>query len=159
VIQRLDRITTWVILLIAVLYFLEAMQFPGKAAIVPAIFGGFAIIVVVIQLLSHRIKAFRTLSGDLNVEDARDLDVFRDPAARRRLGLISASLLATPLLIVVFGLPLSLPLYTAAVLLIMRQRIHVVLVCSAFIFAMSYGLLVELLAWPWDDGAMWSIFE
>jgi hypothetical protein len=106
------------------LYTLEALQFPGNAKIVPTIFGGLAIVVVVIQLLAPRIKAFRTLSGELKVDDDRDLDVFRDPAARRRLLLISASLLAIPLLIAVFGLPLALPLYVAAMLLGQRQRIY-----------------------------------
>jgi hypothetical protein len=158
-IKRLDRITTGVILLIAVLYTLEALQFPGGAKIVPAIFGGLAIVIVVIQLLAPRIKAFRTLSGDLAVEDARDLDVFHDPAARRRLVLISASLLAIPLIIAVFGLPLALPIYVAGMLLLQRQGIYVVIACTAVISAMSYGLLVELLAWPWDDGMVWSLLE
>jgi hypothetical protein len=158
-IKRLDRITTVVILLIAVLYTLEALQFPGNAKIVPTIFGGLAIVVVLIQLLSPRIKAFRTLSGELKVEDDRDLDVFRDPSARRRLLFIGASLLAIPLLIAVFGLPLALPLYVAAMLLGQRQRISVVIACTAVISAMSYGLLVELLAWPLDDGALWSLLE
>lgn len=154
-IKRLDRITTLVILLITVLYTLEALQFPGGAKIVPTIFGGLAFVVVVIQLLSSRFKAFKTLSGELEVDDARDLDVFRDSAARRRLLLISASLLAFPLLIAVFGLPLALPLYVAGMLLIQRQRIYVVIVCTALILATSYGLLVQLLAWPWNDGALW----
>ena len=156
-IKRLDRITTLVILLITVLYTLEALQFPGGAKIVPTIFGGLAFVVVVIQLLSSRVKAFRTLSGELEVDDARDLDVFRDPGARRRLLLISGSLLAIPLLIAVFGLPLAIPLYVAGMLLIQRQRIYVVIACTAVISAMSYGLLVQLLAWPWNEGALWSL--
>jgi hypothetical protein len=158
-IRRFDRITTWVILLIAVLYTLEALQFPGGAKIVPSIFGGLAIVVVLVQLLSPRIKAFRTLSGELAVTDTRDLDVFRDPAAQRRLALISVSLLAIPLLVAVFGLPLALPLYVAGLLLLLRQSALVVIVCTAIISAMSYGLLIELLAWPWDDGLLWSLFD
>jgi hypothetical protein len=158
-IRRFDRITTWVILLIAVLYTLEALRFPGGAKIVPSIFGGLAIVVVLVQLLSPRIKAFRTLSGELQVSDARDLDVFRDPAARRRLMLISVSLLAVPLLVAVFGLPLALPLYVVGLLLIQRQSVLVVIVCTAIISAMSYGLLIELLAWPWDDGVLWSLLN
>lgn len=158
-IKRLDRITTLVILLITVLYTLEALQFPGGAKIVPTIFGGLAFVVVVIQLLSSRVKAFKTLSGELEVDDTRDLDVFRDPAARRRLLLISASLLAFPLLIAVFGLPLALPLYVAGMLLIQRQRIYVVITCTTLIWATSYGLLVQLLAWPWSDGALWWLLE
>jgi hypothetical protein len=158
-IRRFDRITTWVILLIAVLYTLEALQFPGGAKIVPSIFGGLAIVVVLVQLLSPRIKAFRTLSGELQVSDARDLDIFRDPAARRRLVLISVSLLAVPLLVAVFGLPLALPLYVAGLLLIQRQSLLVVIACTAIISAMSYGLLIELLAWPWDDGVLWSLMN
>jgi hypothetical protein len=157
VIQRLDRITTWAILLIAVLYVAEAMQFRGSAKIVPMIFGGAAIVIVCVQLLSTWIKPFKALSGDLRIEDARDLEVFRDPAARRRLALICLSLIAVPLLVAVVGLPLSLPLYAAALLLITRQPIRVVLACSAVISAMSYGLLVELLAWPWDEGALWGL--
>jgi hypothetical protein len=158
-IRRFDRITTWVILLIAVLYTLEALRFPGGAKIVPSIFGGLAIVVVLVQLLSPRIKAFRTLSGELQVSDARDLDIFRDPAARRRLVLISVSLLAVPLLVAVFGLPLALPLYVAGMLLIQRQSLLVVIACTAIISAMSYGLLIELLAWPWDDGVLWSLMN
>jgi hypothetical protein len=158
-IRRFDRITTWVILLIAVLYTLEALQFPGGAKIVPSIFGGLAIVVVLVQLLSPRIKAFRTLSGELQVSDARDLDIFRDPAARRRLVLISVSLLAVPLLVAVFGLPLALPLYVAGLLLIQRQSLLVVIACTAIISAMSYGLLIELVAWPWDDGVLWSLMN
>jgi hypothetical protein len=158
-IRRFDRITTWVILLIAVLYTLEALRFPGGAKIVPSIFGGLAIVVVLVQLLSPRIKAFRTLSGELSVTDTRDLDVFRDPAARRRLVLISVSLLAVPLLVAVFGLPLALPLYVAGLLLIQRQSLLVVIACTAIISAMSYGLLIELLAWPWDDGVLWSFMN
>ncbi len=139
-IRRLDRLTTWVILVIAVLYTLQALQFPGNAKIVPAIFGGLAIVVVLVQLLAPRIRAFRTLSGELEVADTRDLDVFRDPAARRRLVFISVSLLAIPLLVAIVGLPLA-----------------VVIVCTAVISAMSYGLLIELLAWPWDEGLLWSL--
>ncbi|MCU0856678.1 MAG: hypothetical protein MUF63_17975 [Rhodobacteraceae bacterium] len=120
-IRRLDRLTTWVILVIAVLYTLQALQFPGNAKIVPAIFGGLAIVVVLVQLLAPRIRAFRTLSGELEVADTRDLDVFRDPAARRRLVFISVSLLAIPLLVAIVGLPLALPLYVAALLILQRQ--------------------------------------
>lgn len=158
-IRRFDCITTWAILLIAVLYTLEALQFPGGAKIVPSIFGGLAIVVVLVQLLSPRIKAFRTLSGELQVSDARDLDVFRDPAARRRLMLISVSLVAVPLLVAVFGLPLALPLYVVGLLLIQQQSLLVVIACTAIISAMSYGLLIELLAWPWDDGVLWSLLN
>jgi hypothetical protein len=156
-IKRLDRLTTWVILLIAVLYVLQALQFPGKAKIVPAIFGGVAIVVVLVQLLAPRIRAFRMFSGELEVADARDLDVFRDRAARRRLVLISVSLLAIPLLVAVVGLPLALPLYVAALLMLQRQRILVMIACTAVISAMAYGLLIELLAWPWDEGLLWSL--
>ncbi len=155
-IRRLDRLTTWVILVIAVLYTLQALQFPGNAKIVPAIFGGLAIVVVLVQLLAPRIRAFRTLSGELEVADTRDLDVFRDPAARRRLVFISVSLLAIPLLVAIVGLPLALPLYVAALLILQRQGALVVIVCTAVISAMSYGLLIELLAWPWDEGLLWS---
>jgi hypothetical protein len=156
-IRRLDRLTTWAILVIAVLYTLQALQFPGNARIVPAIFGGLAILVVLVQLLAPRIRAFRTLSGELEVADARDLDVFRDPAARRRLVFIGVSLLAIPPLVAVVGLPLALPLYVAVVLLLQRQGAFVVIVCTAVISAMSYGLLLELLAWPWDEGLLWSL--
>lgn len=158
-IKSLDRITTLVILLFIALYILEALQFPGGAKIVPTIFGGLALVVVVIQLLSSRVKALKTLSGELEVDGARDLDVFRDPAARRRLLLISASLLAIPLLIAVVGLPLALPLYVAGMLLIQRQRIYIVIACTALISATSYWLLVQLLAWPWNDGALWWLVE
>lgn len=158
-IKRFDRLTTLVILLIAALYTLKALQFPGNSKIVPAIFGGVAIVVVLIQLLAPRIRAFRTLSGEFEVTDARDLDVFHDPAARRRLIFISVSLLAIPLLVAVVGLPLALPLYVAALLLLQRQGILVVVVCSAVISAMSYGLLIELLAWPWDEGLLWSLLR
>ena len=158
-IKPLDRLTTWAILVISVVYTLRALQFPGNAKIVPAIFGGVAIVVVLIQLLAPRIKAFRTLSGELEVTDARDLDVFRDPAARRRLVLISVSLLAVPLLVAVVGLPIALPLYVAALLLLQRQGILVVIVCSAVISAMSYGLLIELLSWSWDKGLLWPLLR
>ena len=156
-IERLDRITTAVILVITVVYIITALQFPGDAKIVPAILGGVALVVVVIQLLSPRIKAFKTLSGELKVDDPRDLDVFRDPAARRRFLLIGASLLAIPFLIAVFGLPLALPLYVAGLLLIQGQRIYIVIACTAVIAATSYGLLIQLLAWPWNDGALWRL--
>lgn len=152
-IKRLDLITTLVILLITVLYILEALQFPGGAKIVPTIFGGLAFVVVVIQLLSSRFRAFRALSGELKVDDAKDLEIFRNSAARRRLLLIGASLLAIPLIIAVVGLPLALPLYVAGMLLIKRQRLYIVIVCTALISAASYGLLLQLLAWPWNGGA------
>lgn len=157
-IKRLDRITTLLILLITALYILEALQFPGGAKIVPAIFGGLAFVVAVIQILSSRVKAFRTLSGEFEVDDARDLDVFRDPLARRRLLLITGSLLAVPFLIAIFGLPLALPLYVTGLLLIQRQSIYVVVACTAIVTAMSYALLVQLLAWPLDEGVLWSLF-
>lgn len=156
-IKRLDRITSLVILLIAILYTLEALQFPRGAKIVPTIFGGMAIVLIVVQLLSTRIKVFRTLSGDLKVEDARDLDIFRNRAARQRLVLIGVSLLMIPLLIAVFGLPLALPLYVAAVLLSQWQKIGVVLACTGIIAFISYVLLVRLLAWPWKGGVLWSL--
>jgi hypothetical protein len=159
VIKRLDRITTVIILAITIVYLVTAMGFPGSAKIVPAIFGGGALVVVVIQLLSSRIRAFKTLSGELEVSDARDLDLFRDPAARRRLLLIGASLLAIPLLIAVFGLPLALPLYVGGLLLIQRQKIYIVIACTALIGATSYGLLIQLLAWPWNDGELWWLLR
>jgi hypothetical protein len=62
-----------------------------------------------------------------------------------------------PLLIAVFGLPLALPLYVAAVLLSQRQKIGVVLACTGIIAFMSYVLLVRLLAWPWKGGVLWSL--
>lgn len=156
-IKRLDRISTLVILLITVLYIVEALQFPGGAKIVPTIFGGFALLVVVIQLLAPRIKAFEALSGELEVDDERDLAAFQQPAARRRFLLISGSLLAIPLLIAAVGLPFALPLYVAGMLLIPRQRIPVVIACTSLISAASYGLLIQLLAWPWNDGALWRL--
>ena len=156
-IERLDRITTVMILVITISYIIMGLQFPGDAKIVPAIFGGVALVVVVIQLVSPRITALRTLSGELKIDDPRDLDVFRDPAARGRFLLIGASLLAVPLLIAVFGLPIALPLYVAGLLLIQGQRIYIVIACTAVISATSYGLLVQLLAWPWNDGALWPL--
>ena len=156
-IERLDRITTVLILVVTVLYTITALRFPGDAKIVPAILGGAALVLVVIQLLSPRITALRTLSGELKIDDPRDLDVFRDPAARGRFLLIGASLLAIPLLIAVFGLPVALPLYVAGLLLIQRQRAYIVIVCTALTAATSYGLLVRLLAWPWNDGALWRL--
>ena len=156
-IKRLDLITTLVILLVTILYIVTALQFPGNAKIVPAIFGGVALVVVLIQLFSSRIKLFKTLSGELEIDDDRDLDVFRDPAARKRLGLIVVSLFAVPLLIAVLGLPLALPLYVAGLLLIQSQRLSIVVACAAVVSAMSYGLLVRLLNWPWDDGALWWV--
>jgi hypothetical protein len=159
VIKRLDLITTVAILVITLLYTLEALQFPGGAKIVPAIFGGVALVVVVIQLLSSRVKALKALGGELEIDDARDLDVFREPAARGRLLLISGSLLAIPLLIAVFGLPFALPLYVAGFLLVQRQGLLIVAACTALIAATSYGLLVQLLAWPWHDGALWRLLR
>lgn len=156
-IKRLDRITTLVILLVIVLYTLTALQFPGGAKIVPAIFGGVALVVVLVQFLAPWIKAFRTLSGELEVDDARDLDVFRNRYAQRRLLLIGTSLLAIPALIAVVGLPLALPLYVAGMMLIQPQRIYVIIACTALISVMSYGLLVKLMAWPWNDGALWRL--
>lgn len=158
-IERLDRITTLIIFVITVIYLLTAMGFPGSAKIVPAIFGGAALVVVLVQLLSPRIRAFKTFSGELEVSDPRDLDLFRDPAARRRLLLIGGSLLAIPLLIAIFGLPLALPLYVAGLLLIQRQRIFIVIACTALIGATCYGLLIQLLAWPWNDGELWWLLR
>lgn len=157
-IKSLDRITTLLILLITALYTLEALRFPGGAKIVPAIFGGLALVVAVIQVLSPRVKSFRTLSGELEIDDARDLDVFRDTTARRRLLLIFGSLVAVPFLIAIFGLPLALPIYVAVMLLTQRQSIYVVVACTAIVTLMAYALLVELLAWPLDEGMLWSLF-
>ena len=156
-IKRVDRISTLVILAVIVLYIVEALQFPGSAKIVPAIFGVSALIIALVQLLAPRIKAFEALSGEPESEDERDLDVFRLPAARRRFLLITGSLLAIPLLIVVVGLPFALPLYVAGMLLIERQRIAVVIACTILMSAASYGLLVRLLAWPLDGGLLWQV--
>lgn len=156
-IKRLDRISTLIILLIIVLYIVKALQFPGGAKIVPTIFGSFALLVILVQLLAPRIKAFAALSGELEVDDERDLAVFRQPAARRRFLLISGSLLAIPLLIAVVGLPLALPLYVAGMLLIQRQRTAIVISCTSLISAAAYGLLFQLLAWPWNEGALWRL--
>ncbi len=157
-IKRLDHLTTLIILVIAAIYTVNALQFPGSAKVVPAIFGGLALVLAVIQLVAPRIAALKALGGELVIDDERDLDVFRDPLAQRRLLLISASLIAIPLLIAIFGLPIALPVYVAGLLLIQRQRFSVVMACTALISAMSYGLLVQLLAWPWDDGALWWLF-
>jgi hypothetical protein len=154
-IKRLDRISSLVILALILLYIGQALQFPGNAKIVPTIFGGLALVVVVVQLLAPRIKAFKALGGDLEIEDERDLAVFREPLARRRFLLIAGSLLAIPVVIALVGLPLALPLYVAAMLLIERQRIPVVIACTGLISAAAYGLLVRLLGWPVDEGVLW----
>jgi len=154
VIKRVDRISTLVILAVIVLYVVEALQFPGSARIVPTIFGVSALIVVLVQLLAPRIKAFQALSGELESADESDLNVFRLPAARRRFLLIAGSLFAIPLLIALVGLPFALPLYVAGMLLIGRQRIPVVIACTSLISAASWGLLVRLLAWPLDGGLL-----
>lgn len=153
-IKRVDRISTLVILAVIVLYIVEALQFPGSAKIVPTIFGVSALIIVLVQLLAPRIKAFQALSGELESADERDLNLFRLPAARRRFLLIAGSLLAIPFLLALVGLPFALPLYVGGMLLIERQRIAVLIAYTILMSAASYGLLVRLLAWPLDEGLL-----
>jgi hypothetical protein len=158
-IQRLDRFTTLAILVVTVLYTLTALQFPGTAKIVPSIFGGIAIVLLLIQLFAPWFSTFRVLSGEFTVDGENDLVLFHERSARGRFLIIASSLLAVPLLIALFGLAFALPLYVAVLLLAQRQSFFVVIVCTSLIMAISYGLLVRLLAWPWNDGLFWTLLS
>jgi hypothetical protein len=156
-IRRADRITTLVILAITVLYVARAFHFPGSAKIVPAVFGGAALLVVLTQLVAPRIAVLRPFAGELEIEDEKDRAVFGEGAARRRLVQVSASLLLVPVVIAIFGLPLALPLYVAAFLALQRPSLLTFVLGTAAISAASYGLLMKLLSWPWDVGLIWQL--
>lgn len=154
--KRADEVTTVVIMVLTVIYLVVARGYPEGARTIPTIVGGVTLLVAGVQLLGPRIKVLRPFVGDFRpVEEG---EVFLSPGMRKRLLIVSATLLALPVMIVLLGIVVALPIYVALfVLFLGRRSLLVTAVCTAAIAAAVYGLLVLLLGMPWNDGRLWEL--
>ncbi len=153
--QIADQATTGIVIVVTVAYLVGAAQLPDGAGVVPSIVGWAVLLVALVQFLAPWVRVFRPFLGEPVAEE--ETVVFTDPRLRRRLIVVLASLVTIPVLALLLGLPLTLPLYVAAFTLIDRQRIPVVVVSTAIMGAVSYGLLVILLEMRWNDGLLWNL--
>lgn len=154
--KRADQATTVVIMLITVVYLVVANTYPRGARVVPSIVGGVTLGLAAIQLIGARVRVLRPLLGTF--EPGEEAQVFANPAMRRRLYIVSASLVVLPLLIVLVGIVIALPLYVFVFVAVVSRRSPViVLVCTAGITAAVYGLLVVLLGMPVTEGRLWEL--
>lgn len=154
-IQRIDRATTVAVILLIIGYLAIASRYPGGARVVPMILASVALVVALIQFLAPWVRQLRALAGEFPPE--AEGEVLLNPALRRRLVIVAASLLLVPVAVLLIGLPVTLPLYVALFMLYDRQRLPVVVAATAAIAAASYGLLLILLTMPWKDGLIWTL--
>lgn len=154
--KRADHITTLVIVLITVVYLIVASSYPRGARVVPTIVGGVTLALAGVQLIGARVRVLRPLLGTF--EPGEEAQVFTDPAMRKRLYVVAVSLLVLPVLFVLVGIVVALPLYVFVfVAIISRRSSWVVLACTLGITAAVYGLLVVLLGMPVTDGRLWAL--
>lgn len=154
--KRADQATTVVIMLITVVYLVVANTYPPGARVVPSIVGGATLALAAIQLVGARVRVLRPLLGTF--EPGEEAQVFANPAMRRRLYIVSASLLVLPVLIVLVGIVVALPLYVFVFVgVISRRRSIIVLGTTAALTAAVYGLLVLLLGMRITEGFLWEL--
>ncbi|HEY8339302.1 MAG TPA: tripartite tricarboxylate transporter TctB family protein [Egibacteraceae bacterium] len=155
--KRLDQATTVGIIVLTLAYLVVASSYPTEARVIPMIVGTVTLVLATVQLLGARVAALKPFVGEFKpVEEA---EIFSTPAMRRRLLIVCATLLALPLLIVVLGIVVALPVYVALFTAFLgRQPWWVVAVCTAAMTGVAYGLLVVLLGMPWNDGRLWALF-
>ncbi len=154
--KRADRATTGVIVVLTFAYLLAARRYEGGAQTVPTVVAGVALVIALVQLVGDRIGVLRPLLGSVDLSDGQEL--MEDRSVRKRLAVISASLLLIPVLVVLVGLVVAVPLYVAfALAVIGRQPALVVAGCTAAIALIVYGLLVVLIAFPVNSGYLWEL--
>lgn len=152
--KRADRVTTIVLTLMIVFYLVVASGYPGSSRTIPLILGGVALTLAVIQLLAPLVSFLAPVVGTLENEEAER--ILSESKLRRRFYAVSLSLILVPVSIAVIGLVLTLPLYVAIFTALDRQRPVFVAVTTAAVAASSYGLLVVLIAMPWNGGYLFG---
>ena len=154
--RRADVGTSIFLLVLTCAYLVVARRYEGGAGTVPTVVGGVTVVVLVVQLLAPKVAMLMPLLGTVDLSDGEEL--LSDRAVRRRLLTISASLLLVPVLIVLVGIVVAVPLYVAfALSVIGRQTLVVVAGCTAGIAAVVHGLLVVLVSFPVDSGWLWLL--
>ncbi len=114
------------------------------------------LVIALVQLLGHRIAAFKPLLGSVDLSDGQE--VLDDRDVRKRLLVICASLLSIPVLVALAGIVIAVPLYVAfALAVIGRQSLLVVVGCTVGMALVAYGLLVVLVSFPVDNGYLWQM--
>jgi hypothetical protein len=154
--RRADVGTSIFLLVLTCAYLVVARRYEGGAGTVPTVVGGVTLVVLVVQLLAPRVAMLLPLLGTVDLSDGEEL--LADRAVRRRLLTISLSLLLIPVLIVLVGIVVAVPLYVAfALSIIGRQPLLVVAGCTVGIAAVVYVLLVVLVSFPVDNGWLWQM--
>ncbi len=154
--KRADQATTGVILVLTLVYLLVARGYEGGAQTVPTVVAGVTLVIALVQLLGHRIAAFKPLLGSVDLSDGQE--VLDDRDVRKRLLVICASLLSIPVLVALAGIVIAVPLYVAfALAVIGRQSLLVVVGCTVGMALVAYGLLVVLVSFPVDNGYLWQM--
>lgn len=154
--KRADQATTGLIVVLTLAYLFVARGYEGGAQTVPTVVGGVTLVIALVQLLGQRVAAFKPLLGAVDLSDGQE--VLDDRAVRRRLLVISSSLLLIPVLIALVGIVIAVPLYVAfALAVIGRQSIPVVIGCTVGIALVVYGLLVVLISFQIDSGLLWEL--
>lgn len=154
--RRADQATTGLIILLTLVYLVVARGYEGGAQTVPTVVGGVALVIAVVQLLGPRVAVLRPLLGSIDFDDGEE--VLQDRRVRRRLLVISASLLLIPVLIALVGIVVAVPIYVAfALAVIGRQSLPVVAGLTVGMALVVYGLLVVLISFPIDSGYLWDL--
>lgn len=154
--RRADQATTGLIILATLAYLVVARGYEGGAQTVPTVVGGVALVIALVQLLGPRVAVLRPLLGSIDFDDGEE--VLQDRRVRRRLLVISASLLLIPVLIALVGIVVAVPIYVAfALAVIGRQSLPVVAGLTVGMALVVYGLLVVLISFPIDSGYLWEL--
>ena len=154
--RRADQATTGLIILATLAYLVVARGYEGGAQTVPTVVGGVALVIALVQLLGPRVAVLRPLLGSIDFDDGEE--VLQDRRVRRRLLVISASLLFIPVLVALVGIVAAVPIYVAfALAVIGRQSLPVVAGCTVGMALVVYGLLVVLISFPIDSGYLWDL--
>ena len=154
--QRADAGTSIFLIVLTCAYLLAARGYEGGAGTVPTVVGVVTLIVLVVQLLAPKVNALKPMLGTVDLSDGQEL--FEDRGVRRRLLIISVSLLLIPVLILLVGIVVAVPVYVALALSVIgRQSLLVVVGCTVGMALIAYGLLVVLVSFPVDNGYLWQM--
>ena len=154
--RRADAGTSIFLIVLTCAYLVVARGYEGGAGTVPTVVGVATLVVLAVQLLAPRVDVLKPLLGTVDLSDGQEL--LEDRGIRRRLLIISVSLLLIPVLIVLIGIVVAVPVYVAfALAVIGRQPLLVVAGSTVAMALVAYGLLVVLVSFPVDNGYLWQM--
>ena len=142
------------LMLIAGAVFLTALQWPLKTAIFPLTIAGFTFVLAAVEVFLGLLKknAKETSTMDFQMSNAESLDI-DEATVRKRVSVISLWIFGFFALILLVGFPVAIPLFFVIFLkLYAKEKWTLTLILAAVAWAFFYGLFIQLLHLPFEDG-------